>query len=72
MSDTPSDLPRLMSLDPLQHTNESLDKIITELRAMRHSFNLGNMKAGTTKPKSAKEKSAMTFANKLNLDGLDL
>lgn len=44
----------LMALNPLKHTNETLDKIVAEMRSMRHAFNAGNKKAGTTKPKKAK------------------
>lgn len=63
-----SDLAELFARDPLQLSNADLDTIIAKMRAMRASFNAGNMKAGSTKPTSEKQKAALALADTLKLD----
>lgn len=63
-----SDLQTLMMTDPLKLTKDNIDAIITELRNARQAFNLGNMKAGSTKPASAKTKEATSLAKALEID----
>lgn len=67
-----TDLHSLFQLNPLSHTKDTLDDLISQLRSMRSQFNVGNMKAGKTKPKTEKEKVALSIADKLDLGGLDL
>jgi hypothetical protein len=67
--ETVTDLAELFSRNPLELTNPDLDAIITEMRGMRHAFNAGNMKAGTTKKK---EKDVDSIVDKLDLKGIDL
>ncbi len=57
-----SDLQTLFDTDPLSLSDADFDKIITEHRKMRHAFNLGDKKAGSTKPQTEKQKalSALT------------
>lgn len=62
-----SDLAELFARDPLQLSNDDLDKIIEKMRSMRASFNAGNMKAGSTKPQTEKQKFASGLDLKLDL-----
>ncbi len=51
-----SDIADLFNLNPLEHTNETIDAIVADMRKRRGQFNLGNMSAGRTKPKAKSEK----------------
>ncbi len=48
-----SDMAELFSRDPLRHTRESIDEIITYYRAARVNFALGEKSAGSTKKAKA-------------------
>ena len=63
-----SDLAVLFARDPLTLTQSDLSTIVSEMRKSRHQFNAGNMKAGSTKPKTDKQKSLDALASTLNLD----
>lgn len=62
------DLQELFSRDPLQLTKADISTIVEEMRRSRHQFNLGNMKAGNTKPKTEKQKQIASLADSLNID----
>jgi len=66
-----SDMSELFARDPLGLAKEDFEKIIAEMRRNRANFNLGNMKAGTTKPPSEKTKASLDLTKKLGLE-LDL
>lgn len=65
-----SDLSELFARDPLTFTKEGgeIRTIVEEMRRKRGQFNLGNAKAGSTKPKSEKAKAV----EGLDIGGLDL
>lgn len=65
-----ADLSQLFDTDPRQLTQDDISAIITHMRASRHQFNAGNAKAGSTKPKSEKEKTISALADKLGLGDL--
>lgn len=67
-----TDIATIFGTDPLKLTREDFDQLITEMRRMRGNFNLGNVKAGSTKPKTEKEKKLESLAAKLDLGSLDL
>lgn len=67
-----SDISRLFDEDPLQQTTEDFNELVAELRERRHQFNLGNMKAGSSKPKTEKQKETEELSGKVNLDINDL
>jgi hypothetical protein len=48
-----TDMTELFARDPLQHTRESIDEIITYYRGARAAFNLGEKSAGSTKKAKA-------------------
>lgn len=62
-----TDLAELFSRDPLSLTDDNIRSIIEEMRKSRHAFNAGNAKAGSTKPKTEKQKTIAALADKLNI-----
>lgn len=67
-----SDLAALFAADPHNHTDKDIDKIIEAMREARKNFQAGNMTAGKTKPKTAKEKQASEAAGQLSLKDIGL
>lgn len=67
-----SDLSELFARDPLTYTKEGreIEIIIEEMRKKRGQFNLGNAKAGSTKPLTAKQKEVASLLG--DDKGLDL
>lgn len=65
------DITELFAKDPLQYTEQDLDAIIARFREARRQFNLGNVKAGSTKPKTPKQKVTSELLSKLDMK-LDL
>jgi hypothetical protein len=61
------DLPLLFARDPLSLTRDDVTTIVTEMRKSRHAFNLGNAKAGSTKPPTAKQKELKSLASDLKI-----
>lgn len=62
-----ADVAELFARDPLSLTEEDLTTIVTEMRKSRHAFNLGNLKAGSTKPKTEKQKKLSELATGLDI-----
>ena len=67
-----TDIAALFALDPLQLTDENIDEIIRQFRNNRHAFNAGNRSAGSTKPKTAKQKAVEDLSAKIDLGSLGL
>lgn len=69
-----TDIAEIFARDPLTYTKseDELGQIIRYFREKRGQFNAGNMKAGSTKPVSEKQKAVLSIADKLDLGGLDL
>jgi len=63
-----SDIAELFARDPLSLSDVDLTLIITKMRESRGQFNLGNVKAGSMKPKTEKQKQTEAIAGKLNFD----
>lgn len=61
------DIVELFARDPLSLTEDDLTHIIAEMRKSRAAFNLGNVKAGSTKPKTAKQKVLGELAKGLDI-----
>ena len=57
----------IMAEDPLKMTQEDISEIIAEMRKSRKNFVAGNPRAGSTKPKTEKQKQAIDLAAKLDL-----
>lgn len=62
-----TDIATLFARDPLDLTKEDITTIIEEMRKSRHAFNLGNVKAGSTKPPTAKQKATNDLLGKLDI-----
>lgn len=62
-----TDLQELFSRDPLSLTRDDLTVIIEEFRKSRHAFNMGNMKAGSTKPPTEKQKALTELSKNLGI-----
>lgn len=62
------DIHELMQRDPLALSEQDLDLIIAKFRESRGAFFLGNAKAGSTKPKTPKEKQVADLATQLNIN----
>lgn len=64
-----SDMAELFARDPLKHTRESIDEIITYYRKARANFNNGEKSAGSTK-KAKEPKAKVEKLGALDLDEL--
>jgi hypothetical protein len=62
-----TDLSTLFARNPLDLTREDMTSIIEAFRKSRHQFNLGNTKAGSTKPPTEKQKKLSALADKLDI-----
>lgn len=62
-----TDLSTLFSRNPLELTRDDLRTIIEAFRKSRHQFTLGNVKAGSTKPPTEKQKKINDLASKLDI-----
>lgn len=62
-----TDLSQLFARNPLDLTRENIATIIEAFRKSRHQFSLGNVKAGSTKPPTEKQKKLNTLASKLDI-----
>lgn len=63
-----SDIAELFARDPLSYSQQDLDAIITEMRKSRGQFNLGNVRAGSTKPQTEKQKKIADMVKGLDID----
>lgn len=63
-----ADIAELFARDPLSYSEADLETIVAEMRKSRHAFNLGNVKAGSTKPKTEKQKKLEDLAKDLDID----
>jgi len=62
-----TDLSTLFARNPLDLTQEDITTIIDAFRKARHQFSLGNVKAGSTKPLTEKQKQVASLASKLDI-----
>ena len=67
-----TDIAELFARDPLSLSDQDIDRIVSKFREMRGQYNLGNAMAGSTKPKTVKQKAALDIASKLDLGDLGL
>ncbi|HEY9155545.1 MAG TPA: hypothetical protein VIM69_10460 [Opitutaceae bacterium] len=62
------DMSELFRRDPLSYSKQDIEVIVARFRESRKQFELGNKRAGSTKPLTAKQKEVEALGNKLNLD----
>ena len=71
MTDTPeTDIAELFARDPLQLSDQDIGRMVDKFREMRGQYALGNAMAGSTKPKTAKQKTVADLASKLDLGAI--
>lgn len=63
-----SDLTDLFAKDPLTYTDQDLRSVIEEMRKKRHQFNAGNLKGGSMKPLTEKQKATAAAVGDVELD----
>jgi hypothetical protein len=63
-----SDIAELFRRDPLQLTKDDFTLIVAKFRESRGQFSAGNLKAGSTKPVTEKQKAISSLAQSLDLD----
>ena len=63
-----SDLAILFARDPLSLTQADLTTIVDEMRKSRGQFNAGNIRAGSTKAPTEKQKALTDLATKLSIN----
>lgn len=62
-----TDLSTLFARNPLDLTRADISSIIEAFRKSRHQFNLGNVRAGSTKPLTEKQQQIKSLADKLDI-----
>lgn len=67
-----TDIAELFARDPQKMTRDDITAIVQKLRESRHQFNMGNVRAGSTKPKSAAQKRGEELLEKTGLNLKDL
>jgi len=60
-----TDITELFARDPLDLAKQDIETIVAKFRESRKAFNLGNNKAGSTKPKTAAQKKNDALKDKL-------
>jgi hypothetical protein len=60
-----TDITELFSRDPLDLSRQDIETIIAKFRESRKAFNLGNKRAGSTKPPTAKQKKTSALLDRL-------
>lgn len=63
-----TDIAELFARDPLDLSKQDINLIIEEMRKSRHAFNAGNMSAGSTKPKTERQKKVVELKEKFNIN----
>ncbi len=66
-----TDVNELMRRDPLLLTKDDISQIVKVMREQRGKITMGNLKAGSTKPKTEKQKQVSALTQQLGLK-LDL
>lgn len=65
-----TDIAELFSRDPLDLGDQDIGRLVDKFREMRGQYSLGNAMAGSTKPKTAKQKQTLDLAAKLDIGNL--
>lgn len=67
-----TDISELFSRDPLDLSKQDISAIVIHFRDRRKAFNLGNVKAGSTKPPTAKQKATADLLAKIDKAGISI
>lgn len=63
-----TDITELFARDPLDLSKQDIVAIVAKFRESRHAFNLGNKRAGSTKPPTEAAKKVNALKEKLGSD----
>lgn len=64
------DIHELFAEDPLNLTREDITQIVAKMREFRKTFQLGNLKAGSTKAPTARQSTVAALLDKVGDLGL--
>ena len=67
-----TDITELFSRDPLDLSKQDIAAIVARFRESRKAFNLGNVRAGSTKPPTAKQKATSDLLAKIDAKGVKI
>ena len=67
-----TDITELFARDPLDLSKQDIAAIVAKFRESRKAFNLGNSRAGSTKPPTAKQKKAADLMAKVAASGIKI
>lgn len=63
-----NDLHEILARDPRGYSQQDKQAIVQFYREKRNQYNLGNQKAGNTKPPSAAQKEIQTLGKAMEID----
>jgi len=67
-----TDITELFARDPLSLSKQDIGVIVAKFRESRKAFNLGNVRAGSTKPLTAKQKATDALAARVDKAGIKI
>lgn len=67
-----TDISELFSRDPLDLSKQDIEAIVKKFRESRKAFNLGNSRAGSTKPPTEKQKKNAALLAKIDGAGVKI
>lgn len=67
-----TDVSELFARDPLALSKQDIAAIVARFRESRKAFNLGNTRAGSTKPPTEKQKKAADLLAKVSASGVTI
>jgi hypothetical protein len=67
-----TDITELFARDPLELSKQDIAAIVSKFRESRKAFNLGNSRAGSTKPPTAKQKQTADLLAKVSASGIKI
>ena len=68
LTGTVIDMGELFRRDPLSYSKQDIQVIVARFRESRKQFDLGNKKAGSTKPLTAKQKQVEELGSQLGIE----
>lgn len=67
-----TDITELFARDPLDLSKQDIAAIVARFRESRKAFNLGNVRAGSTKPPTEKQRKASEIMQKVAASGIKI
>ncbi len=67
-----TDISELFARDPLQLSKQDIGQIVARFRESRKAFNLGNVRAGSTKAPTPKQRATSDLLAKIDSAGIKI